>query len=245
MADKLAIRGGSPVRTEPFTAWPMFGEDEERRLLAALRSGNWGKQQGEEVTRFERQFAEYHQAKHGVAVVNGTAAIRIALVAAGIEAGDEVIVPPYTFLATASAVVEANATPVFVDIELSTSNIDPQAIRAAITPRTKAIIPVHLGGLPANMDAIMQIAREHDLIVIEDACHAHGASYKGGRVGAIGQMGVFSFQSSKNLNCGEGRDHTDQRRPTGGQLLVDPQLRSTARLRLVRPLHHRRQLPAG
>jgi len=204
MADKLAIQGGSPVRTEPFPAWPIFGEDEERRLIQALRSGNWGKQQGEEVTQFEQRFAEYHQAKHGLAVVNGTAAIRIALVAAGIGTGNEVIVPPSTFLATASAVVEANATPVFVDIELETSNIDPEAIRLAITPRTKAIIPVHLGGLPANMDAIMKIAREHDLIVIEDACHAHGASYKGRRVGAIGQMGVFSFQSSKNLNCGEG-----------------------------------------
>ena len=109
--------------------------------------------QGGEVQQFERTFAEYHQAKHGMGVVNGTVALRMALMAAGIEPGDEVIVPPYTFLATASAVVEANATPVFADIELETFNIDPAAIEAAITPRTKAIIPVHLGGLPCDMDA--------------------------------------------------------------------------------------------
>ena len=204
MAEKLAIHGGKPVRTEPFPSWPIFGKEEERRLIRALRSGNWGKLQGDQVAEFERRFAQYHQAKHGLAVVNGTAAIRIALVAAGIGAGDEVIVPPYTFLATASAVVEANATPVFADIELETSNIDPRAVDAAVTPRTRAIIPVHLGGLPADMDAIMEIARAHNLIVIEDACHAHGAGYKGQRVGAIGHLGVFSFQSSKNLNSGEG-----------------------------------------
>lgn len=204
MAETLAIRGGKPVRTEPFPSWPVFGETEERNLLASLRSGKWGKLQGEEVVRFERRYAEYHQARHAVAVVNGTVALRLALVAAGIGAGDEVIVPPYTFLATASAVVEANATPVFVDIDLETFNIDPKAIEMAITPRTRAIIPVHLGGLPCDMAAIMEIARRHHLTVIEDACHAHGASYRGRRVGALGDMGVFSFQSSKNLCSGEG-----------------------------------------
>ncbi len=204
MTDTLAIHGGSPVRTEPFPSWPIFGEEEERRLLQALRSGNWGKLAGDEVAQFEQQFAEYHQAKHAVAVVNGTVALRIAMMAAGIQAGDEVIVPPYTFIATASAVIEANATPVFADLELDTFNIDPQAIQAAITPRTRAVIPVHFGGLPCNMDAIMDIAGRHNLIVIEDACHAHGAEYKGRRVGAIGNMGVFSFQSSKNFTSGEG-----------------------------------------
>lgn len=201
---KLAIHGGDPVRGESFPSWPEFGQAEEERLLASLRSGIWGKVQGSEVSRFEKRFAEYHQCKHGIGVVNGTVAIRIALMALGIESGDEVIVPPFTFVATASAVIEANATPVFVDIELETSNIEPKAIEAAITPRTKAIIVVHLGGLACKMDTIMDLAKRHGLAVIEDACHAHGAEYKGRRLGSIGDMGVFSFQSTKNVNAGEG-----------------------------------------
>ncbi|MBN1910825.1 MAG: DegT/DnrJ/EryC1/StrS family aminotransferase [Pirellulales bacterium] len=204
MTEKLAIVGGTPVRTDGFPAWPCFGEPEEQRLLAALRSGAWGKLQGTHVAQFERQFAEYHEAWYGFAVVNGTAALKIALLAAGIQAGDEVIITPYSFFATASAVVEANATPVFADIELETSNIDPASIEEAITPRTAAIIVVHLGGLPCDMDAILEIAQRHNLTVIEDACHAVGAEYKGRRVGAIGHLGCFSFQSSKNLPCGEG-----------------------------------------
>jgi dTDP-4-amino-4,6-dideoxygalactose transaminase len=204
MSEKLAICGGSPVRTKPLHAWPVFGKPEEERLLAALNSGVWGRQTGTQVAEFEQKFADYHQTKYGVALVNGTVALRLSLMAAGIGAGDEVIVPPFTFVATASAVVEANATPVFVDIGLDTFNIDPEAIRAAITPRTKAIIPVHFGGLPCDMDAIMDIAARHNLIVLEDACHAHGAEYKGRRMGSIGHMGVFSFQSSKNLTSGEG-----------------------------------------
>ncbi len=204
MIDTLAIHGGTPVRTRPFPSWPVFGEEEERRLIAALRSGKWGKIDGSEVTQFERCFAEYHQAKHGIGVVNGTTGLRMALLAAGLDAGDEVIVPPFTFLATASSVVEANGTPVFVDIEPDTFNIDPRAVEAAITPRTRAVIPVHLGGLPADMDAIMDIARRHGLTVIEDCAHAHGATYKKRRVGSIGHTGMFSFQASKNLNSGEG-----------------------------------------
>ena len=201
---QLAIRGGTPVRSEPFPSWPQFGHAEEERLLASLRGGAWGKMQGDEVKQFESRFAEYHQCKHGIGVVNGTAAIRIALMALDIKPGDEVIVPPFTFVATASAVIEANATPIFADIELRTSNIDPKAIEAAITPRTKAIIVVHLGGLPCKMDTIMDLAKHHGLAVIEDACHAHGAEYKGRRLGSIGDMGVFSFQSSKNVTAGEG-----------------------------------------
>ena len=201
---KLAIHGGQPVRSSSFPSWPVFGEAEEQRLTRVLRSGKWGRSEGGEVAQFERRFADYHEAKHGIAVVNGTVALRLALLAAGIEAGDEVIVPPYTFVATASAVVEANAVPVFADIEIETFNIDPKAIEEVVTSRTRAIIPVHFGGLPANLDAILEIAARHNLVVIEDACHAHGAAYKGRRVGALGHLGVFSFQSSKNLNCGEG-----------------------------------------
>src|SRR3990172_8182216 len=197
MADTLAIYGGKPLRSKPFPSWPIFGEEEERRLIAALRSGKWGKIDGNEVTQFEKRFAEYHQAKHAVGVVNGTTGLRMALLAIGIEAGDEVIVPPFTFLATASTVVEVNGTPVFADIQLETSNIDPGAVEAAI-------VPVHLGGLPADMDAIIQIAGRHGLTVIEDCAHAHGAAYKGRRVGSIGHMAMFSFQASKNLNSRRG-----------------------------------------
>ncbi|HOB76467.1 MAG TPA: DegT/DnrJ/EryC1/StrS family aminotransferase [Phycisphaerae bacterium] len=204
MAEKLAIHGGKPVRSEPFPAWPVYGPEEERKLVEVLRSGKWGKQDGQEVATFERRFAEYCGARHGIAVNNGTISLQIALLAAGIKAGDEVIVPPYTFLATASAVLMCNAMPVFVDLDLDTWNIDPKRIEEAITPRTRAIIPVHFGGLPADMDAIMAIARRHNLIVIEDAAHAHGAEYKGRRCGSIGHFGSFSFQSSKNLTCGEG-----------------------------------------
>ena len=193
-----------PTRTRPFTSWPIFGKDEERRLLRVLRSGKWGRLHGPEVAKFERGFAAMHGCKHGIAVVNGTVSLRIALLAAGIRAEDEVIVPPYTFFSTASAVVEANAVPVFADIDLNTFNIDPVAIEAAVTPRTRAIIPVHFAGQPADMDLIMAIASKHKLVVIEDAAHAHGASYKNRSAGSIGHMGSFSFQSSKNLTAGEG-----------------------------------------
>src|SRR5215218_7147033 len=135
MSNALALLGGTPVRTKPFPTWPIYGQEEERALLRTLHSGKWGKIDGGEVKTFERRFAEYHGAKHGIAVVNGTVSLRIALLAAGIEAGDEVIIPPYTFLATATAVVEANAVPIFVDIERETFNIDPQEIEKAITPR--------------------------------------------------------------------------------------------------------------
>jgi dTDP-4-amino-4,6-dideoxygalactose transaminase len=156
------------------------------------------------VAEFEKRFAAMHGCKHGIAVVNGTVSLRIALLAAGIRAEDEVIIPPYTFFSTASAVVEANAIPVFADIDLNTFNLDPKAVEAAITPRTRAIIPVHFAGQPADMDAIKALAKKHKLTVIEDAAHAHGASYKNRPTGSLGHMGSFSFQSSKNLTAGEG-----------------------------------------
>ncbi len=201
---RLALLGGTPVRSRPFTAWPVFGAEEEQRLVRTLRSGQWGRLSGTEVAEFEKRFAEAHGCKHGIAVVNGTVSLRIALLAAGIRADDEVIVPPYTFLSTASAVVEANAIPVFADIDLDTFNIDPKAIEAAITPRTKAIIPVHFAGQIADMDTIKAVAQKHKLIVIEDAAHAHGASDEDRPAGSIGDFGSFSFQSSKNMTAGEG-----------------------------------------
>src|SRR3954470_17032613 len=200
----LALLGGKPVRTRPFTAWPVFGKAEEERLLRTLRSGQWGRLDGAEVDEFEKRFAAMHGCRHGIAVVNGTVSLRIALLAAGVRAEDEVIVPPYTFFSTASAVVEANAVPVFADIDLNTFNLDPAAVEAAITPRTRAIISVHFAGLPADMESIMTIARRHNLRVIEDAAHAHGASYRGRPAGSLGHMASFSFQSSKNLTAGEG-----------------------------------------
>jgi dTDP-4-amino-4,6-dideoxygalactose transaminase len=193
-----------PIRTRPFTSWPTFGRPEERRLMRVLRSGKWGRLDGPEVADFEKRFAAMHGCKHGIAVANGTVSLRIALIAAGLRAEDEVIVPPYTFFSTASAVVEANAVPVFADIDLNTFNIDPDAIDAAITPRTRAIIPVHFAGQPADMDAIMAVAKRHELTVIEDAAHAHGATYKNRPAGSFGHLGSFSFQSSKNLTAGEG-----------------------------------------
>jgi dTDP-4-amino-4,6-dideoxygalactose transaminase len=201
---KLALFGGPPIRTRPFTTWPIFGKPEEQRLLRALRSGKWGRLQGTEVAEFEARFAEMHGCKYGIAVVNGTVSLRIALLGTGIRAEDEVIVPPYTFFSTASAVVEANAVPVFADVDLNTFNLDPIAVESALTPRTKAIIPVHFAGQPADMDAIMAIARKRKLIVIEDAAHAHGACFRKRPAGSIGHMASFSFQSSKNLTAGEG-----------------------------------------
>ena len=200
----LALHGGTPVRTRPFPSWPVFGEPEETRLLGALRSGNWGRLDGSQVDEFEARFSALHGCRHAIAVANGTVSLRIALLAAGIGAGDEVIVPPYTFVSTASAVVEANAVPVFADIDSDTFNIDPAAAEAAASSRTRAIVPVHFAGLVADMDAITAFAERRGLTVGEDAAHAHAASYRGKPAGSLGRAASFSFQSSKNLTSGEG-----------------------------------------
>jgi dTDP-4-amino-4,6-dideoxygalactose transaminase len=204
MTGHLAINGGPKVRKRPFPAWPVYGEPEERALLEVLHSDRWGRIDGDRVAAFEEAFASYQDARFGVACNSGTTALRLALLAAGIEEGDEVIVPPYTFVATASAVVEANGVPVFADIEPNTFNIDPEAVEQAITSRTKAVIPVHFAGQAADMERIVEIARRRGLMVIEDAAHAHGATWRGKKLGSIGEMGCFSFQSSKNLTSGEG-----------------------------------------
>jgi dTDP-4-amino-4,6-dideoxygalactose transaminase len=204
MTDILALNGGPRVREEPFPEWPVYDEMEELALHEVLHSGRWGRIDGERVAEFEEAFAAYQDARFGVACCSGTAALRLALLAAGIEEGDEVIVPPYTFVATASAVVEANAVPVFADIEPDTFNIDPEAIERAITPRTRAIIPVHFAGQAADMAHIGEIAGRRGLTVVEDAAHGHGATWRGRKLGSLGEMGCFSFQSSKNLTAGEG-----------------------------------------
>jgi dTDP-4-amino-4,6-dideoxygalactose transaminase len=200
----LALFGGTPVRTRAFASWPVFDEADEARVLTALRSGRWGRLAGDQVAEFEQRFAAMHGCRHGIAVVNGTVSLRIALIAAGVHAGDEVIVPAYTFLSTASAVVEANCVPVFVDVDMDTFNMDAGAVEAAITPRTRAIIPVHFAGQPADMEALLAIAQRHALFVLEDAAHAHGATWRHRPAGSLGHAGSFSFQSSKNLTAGEG-----------------------------------------
>ena len=160
---------------------------------------------GPEVAQFEEEFAAYSDAKHAVAVNTGTSALHLALLAADVGPGDEVITVPFTFVATVSAICYAGALPVFVDVEPMTLTMDPAKLEAAITPRTKAIVPVHLYGQMADMDAIMAIANRHGIAVIEDACQAHGAEYKGRRAGSIGASGCFSFYPGKNLGaCGEG-----------------------------------------
>jgi dTDP-4-amino-4,6-dideoxygalactose transaminase len=160
---------------------------------------------GPEVEAFEREFAAYCDAPHAIAVNSGTSALHLALLAAGIGPGDEVITTPFTFVATAAAVCNAGATPVFVDIRRDSFTIDPERIESAITPRTRALIPVHLYGQPADMAPVLAIARRHGLIVIEDACQAHGAEYDGQRAGGLGDLGCFSFYPGKNLGaCGEG-----------------------------------------
>ena len=200
---RLAINGGEPVRKEPFPKWPVWDESDVQVLTDTLRSARWGIG-GEEVSEFEQAFAAFQSAKYAVCCANGTAALEIALRAVGLEPGDEVIVPPYTFIATASACLMVNAVPVFVDIDPDTYNIDPGKIEAAITDRTRAIIPVHIAGCPADMDRVMAVAKKRSLKVVEDCAQAHAAEWKGRRVGAIGDLGTFSFQSSKNLNAGEG-----------------------------------------
>lgn len=205
----LAINGGEPVVKRPLgKSWPIFDEREEKALLEVLRSGHWwrgGLEPSEsKVSQFEDRFASYCQAKHGIAITNGTQALECALKAAGVEAGDEVIVPALTFVATATSVALVNAIPIFVDVDPETYNISSQAIEDAITERTRAIIPVHNGGYPCDMDAISQIAKEHHLVVIEDSAHAHGSEWKGRRCGSLGDLSAFSFQQGKVLTCGEG-----------------------------------------
>lgn len=200
---KLAINDGTPtVQRSLGKGWPIFDEREEKALLEVLHSGTWNR--GAKVEEAGKAFADYQHAKYGIPMANGTVALQCALKAAGVEAGDEVIVPALTFVATGTSVVLVNAVPIMVDIDPRNYNISPAAIEAAITDKTKAIIPVHNGGYPADMDSIMEIAEKHKLWVIEDCAHAHGSEWKGKRLGSIGHFGTFSFQIGKTLTCGEG-----------------------------------------
>lgn len=216
--EPLAIKGGAPVRTAPWPSWPVFDQREEEALLKVFRSGNWWRHsygQGVElaedeaeplsaVARFQRDFAHYHGCKYGICAANGTVTMEIALRAAGIRPGDEVIVPAYTYVATATAPLMVGAIPIFVDMDPDTYLIDPLRVEEAVTEKTRAIIPVHFGGQPCQMDEINAIARKHNLIVLEDAAHAHGSVYKGRMCGSLADLGSFSFQNSKNMTAGEG-----------------------------------------
>lgn len=203
---KLALLGGTPVFDEPLSPkkiWPPIDDTTEERLVELYRSRKWTAFD-EAEPKFASAFAAHHGARHGIFMVNGTVTLQCALGAYGIGPGDEVIVPPLTWYATAMAVHYVGAVPVFVDIQPDTWCIDPQKIEAAITPRTKAIILVHALSSVADMDRIMVIARQHDLRVIEDSAHAHGGTWDGKGIGSIGDVGSFSFQHSKTMACGEG-----------------------------------------
>jgi dTDP-4-amino-4,6-dideoxygalactose transaminase len=182
----------------------VFNEVEDNGMLEAVRSGKWNRYDGKQVLQFEKAYAEKAGAKHCVATNSGTSSLYASLGALGIGPGDEVILPPYTFLATYNVITLNYALPIFVDVDPETSQIDANKIESAITPNTKAIIPVHLGGNTCDMDKIVVIGRKHNIPIIEDACQSHLAEWRGKMVGNWGLGGCFSFQASKNLNCGDG-----------------------------------------
>lgn len=201
--EKLALFGGAPVRTKPFPNWPTVTDELKKQVINTMETDLLGV--GSNIIKqFEEKYAEFHDAKYCLSTSSGTTAIWVCLKAAGVKAGDEVIIPPYTFIATGSSILMANAIPVFVDVDPETFNMDPAKLEAAITDRTKVIMPVHIAGNPADMDAILQIANKHNIKVIEDAAQAHGAEWDDKKVGALGLGGIFSFQTSKNLSAGEG-----------------------------------------
>ncbi len=203
---KPAILGGEPVRKKPFTPWPQYSQADLDRIVEVVRSRHWGgypvpsKYAGE----FAARFAELHGAKYGLCLANGTVAILAAAQALGLKFGDEVIVPAYTWDGTAIAVLQAGGVPVFADVDPDTYCLDPQAVRAALTPRTRALMPVHLAMRFADMNALLDIARERNLLIIEDCAHAHGGQFQGRGAGAAGDAGCFSLQESKLMTAGEG-----------------------------------------
>ena len=203
---ELAILGGPRTRTEPYPQWPVWDQREIDIVTEVIKSGRWGgyPYPGPKTAELAKKFAELQGGGYAVPMANGTVTMEVALRAAKIGWGDEVIVPAYTFQATASAPISAGAIPVIVDIDPSNYCLDPKAAEAAITPKTRAIIPVHLGSNMADMDAVMALAEKYDLIVIEDCAHAHGAKWNGRGAGTIGHFGSFSLQSSKTLTTGEG-----------------------------------------
>ena len=202
--EKPALLGGPKARKVRFDSWPKFDLSEEKALIDVLRSGHWYRGNGDRVKKFEEAFGAMTGSKNVLATCNGSAALFISLNTVGVEPGDEVIIPPYTFIATVNAVIRAHALPVFVDTDIETFQMDATKLEKAVRPNTRAIMPVHLGGNVCDLDAIGAIAEKHKIPVIEDACQAHLAEWRGRRVGTFGTTGCFSFQASKNLTSGEG-----------------------------------------
>ncbi len=207
----LAVDGGSPVRARPLAPWPHFEEEDIEAVGRVLRSGKVNYWTGEEGRRFEEEFAAACGCRHAVAVANGTVALELALCALGIGPGDEVIVPCRTFIASASCAVMRGATPVMADVDPDSQNATAETIRAVLTPRTRAIVAVHLAGWPCDMGPIVSLAREHGLKVVEDCAQAHGAAYEGRPVGALGDVAAFSFCQDKIMTTGG----------EGGMLITD------------------------
>jgi dTDP-4-amino-4,6-dideoxygalactose transaminase len=201
---KPAILGGDPVRKVAFPSWPIFSRNDESAWIDVLRSGKWFRGYGKAVDTFETKFAAAMGAPHCLAVANGTSALLTALHGLDVQAGDEVIVPPYTFIATVNAVLAKSALPVFVDTDPRTFQIDAAKVEAAITERTVAVIPVHIAGAPPDLDQFLAIGKRRKLKVLEDAAQAHLGEWRGRKLGTLGDAGTFSFQASKNLNAGEG-----------------------------------------
>ena len=201
---KLAINGGEKVHTGSWPQWPYWDQSAEPGIIEMLRSGRWWRGNGEHVEEFEKKYAELMGAKYCLATASGTTALVTALQVLGVDAGDEVLVSPYTFIATYNVIFSHKALPVFVDSDPETFLIDPKKIEGRITERTVAIVPVHIYGLPVDMDSVNKVAKSHNLRVIEDACQAWLAEYRGKKTGTLGDLGCFSFQNSKHLAAGEG-----------------------------------------
>ncbi len=203
-ADKPALLGGTPVHKGSWPRWPEWRQAWEPSVLQVLRSGQWYRGSGEQVPRFEAAYAELLGAKRCLATASGTTALIVGMHVLDVDAGDEVIVSPFTFIASYNAILFHKALPVFADTDPATLTMDPASIESRITERTRAVMPVHIYGMPCDMDPIVAVARKHRLAVIEDACQAWLADYKGKKCGTIGDLGCFSFQNSKHLPSGEG-----------------------------------------
>ncbi len=204
VSSELALKGGEPVRTADWLSWPVWDQEAEAPMMSLLRSGNWYRGDGNKCKEFEDNYAELIGAKRVIATASGTTALITALHTLGVDAGDEVIVSPYTFIATYNVVFDQKALPVFADTDPETFTINPQKIEEKINDRTTAILPVHILGLPADLNRILAIGKKHNLPVIEDACQAWLAEYDGKMCGTLGDLGCFSFQNSKHIPSGEG-----------------------------------------
>lgn len=198
----LALTGGKPLRNKELISWPIHGPEETERVAEVVSSGQWW--WGKNVREFEARYADYHGARHGITCNNGTIGLILGLRAVGITAGDEVIVPAYTFVASATAVTALNAVPVFADVEPDTANIDFDSAEKLVNAHTRALMVVHFAGLPVDMDKARAFAKKHNLRLVEDACHSWGSQWKGKGTGALGEIGSFSFQFSKNITAAEG-----------------------------------------